>query len=190
MQGLIAATAAGAFGTLGCDEDENTNKQSLQDLLTDTKTLKEFPYFLSENGVFNGYIIVGDNAPASDVIAATDIATGMQTAGVNISTNTTKLASEIPNLDKNAILIGRAYDNPLIYPGEVPGLAAGEGYLGLQKQNGLYRLVVSGVQPVDIRKAGRILSEHCKDPSKYDLHGKKVIVTGTSLEDLAITVLG
>ena len=61
--------------------------------------------------------------------------------------------------------------------------------IGLEEQNGLYRIIVSGFEALDVRKAGRVLSEHCADPAKYDLAGRKVLVQGTSLTDLSTQVL-
>ena len=189
--GLLGAAAA-VLAPLGiaCDEKEK-NKTTLQDTFFEgTATLRDFPYMMAEGGIFNGYLVVGDYAPASDVIASTDIVLGItKDAQLQLAVDNTSLASEITNLDKHAVLIGRDYDNPLIQTGEVPTLNPGEGYLGLESQNGLYRLIVSGYDSLDIRKAGRVLNETCKDPAKYNLNGKKAIVTGTSLTDLTVQLL-
>jgi len=191
LKGLLAGAASLSLGgAIGCDERDTSNKPTLQDtLMEDSTKLKEFPYMMSKDGQFNGYIIVGDNAPGSDVLAGMDIVAGIGGIPITIPADTSKLASEIGELDKHAIVIGRDYDNPLIRYDEVPSLVSGEGYLGLEKENGLYRLIVSGFESLDIRKAGRVLAEHCSDTTKYDLNGKKILVTGTSLTDLATKVL-
>ena len=187
--GFLAALGLGKIGT-GCDERDG-NKPTLQDtFLEDTAKLKDFPYMMAKDGVFNGYLIVGNYAPAEDVVASTDIALGITiNAGLQLAVDHTSLASEISNLDKHAVLIGRDYDNPLIQTGEVPTLNPGEGYLGLEKQNGLYRLIVSGYDSLNIRQAARVLNETCKDPAKFNLNCKKAIVTGTSLTDLTVQSL-
>lgn len=181
--------ALGAAALIGCDERDSSKPTLQETLVGDDATLQDFPYMMSKNAVFNGYIIVGDNAPASDALAGIDIINGIRDAELTVDAATAKLASEIAELDKHAIVIGRPYDNPLIRPAEVPALAYGEGYLGLEKENGLYRLIVSGVDSLDIRKSGRVLAEHCKDSAKYGLNGKKAIVQGTSLTDLAVQLL-
>lgn len=189
LKGLLAGAAALSLGTIGCDEKDE-NKPTLQDtLMEDTAKLQDFPYMMSKDGQFNGYIIIGDTAPGSDAVAGIDISAGIGKIPLIIPVDTCKLASEIGELDKHAIVIGRDYDNPLIRYGEVPSLVSGEGYLGLEKENGLYRLIVSGFDSLDIRKAGRVLAEHCTDTTKYDLNGKKAIVTGTSLTDITVQSL-
>lgn len=184
LKGAIGAACGAAL--ISCDERKGSKPILQETLVGDNATLQDFPYMMSKNGVFNAYIIVGDFAPASDVIAATDITNGIRDAELTTEFDNSQLASEITELDKHAIVIGRPYDNPLIRPGDVPALAYGEGYLRLEKENGLYRLIVSGADSLDIRKAGRVLAEHCSDSNKYDLKGKKATVQGTSLTDLAV----
>ena len=192
LSGLTGlALLLGKFGS-GCDERDDGNSQnSVQE-----KQLSEFPYFLAnQNNEFDGYVIVGDSAPGSDVVGAIDVITGIQNTGISIPSNLAKLASEVSSLDKHSILVGRnstyasGEANPFLDYEQIPVLANGEGYIGLEEQNGLYRIIVSGFEALDVRKAGRVLSEHCADSNKYDLAGRKVLVHGTSLTDLSTQVL-
>lgn len=73
--------------------------------------LSNFPDMFIKNGVFDGVIVVGDKAPASDVIAQSNLVqffvgyTGKSLVG------STKLASEIKSLNQNIISIGSACHN-------------------------------------------------------------------------------
>ena len=73
--------------------------------------LSNFPDMFINNGVFDGILVVGDQAPASDVIAQSNLVqffvgyTGKSLVG------STKLASEIKSLNQNIISIGSACHN-------------------------------------------------------------------------------
>jgi len=73
--------------------------------------LSNFPDMFIENGNFNAVIVVGNQAPASDVIAQSNLVqffvgyTGKSLVG------STKLSSEIESLNQNIISIGSACHN-------------------------------------------------------------------------------
>ena len=73
--------------------------------------LSNFPDMFIKNGVFDAVIVVGDKAPASDVIAQSNLVqffvgyTGKSLVG------STQLSSEIESLNQNIISIGSAYHN-------------------------------------------------------------------------------
>ena len=73
--------------------------------------LSNFPDMFIKNGVFDAVIVVGDKAPASDVIAQSNLVqffvgyTGKSLVG------STKLSSEIESLNQNIISIGSACHN-------------------------------------------------------------------------------
>lgn len=84
--------------------------------------LRDYPYMFISNGIFDGYIVVGDNAPASDVVAATDIMNSLNTklyASVTADEtlakeNVVRLASEISDpFNQNLISVGNACDNKI-----------------------------------------------------------------------------
>lgn len=191
LSGLTALELALGIFSAGCDNRDNRNPQNP----VQEKKLSDFPYFLAnQNNEFDGYAIVGDTAPGSDVVAAVDVMTGIQNAGIAVP-NPIRLASEVSSLDKHAILFGRnstyapGETNPFLDYEQIPVLTSGEGYIGLEEQNGLYRIIVSGFEALDVRKAGRVLSEHCTDPNKYNLDGRKILVQGTTLTDLTTQIL-
>src|SRR3990167_1854422 len=78
---------------------------------TSPPDLSNFPDMFVKNGVFDGVMVVGDKAPASDVIAQSNLAqffvrhTGKSLVG------SAKLASEIESLNQNIISIGSACHN-------------------------------------------------------------------------------
>ncbi|VVB80982.1 Uncharacterised protein [uncultured archaeon] len=87
--------------------------QKLQPPVVTCPSCKECP--TSQPGAFAGLsnllIVVGDNAPGEDVVAATDVAVSF---GPSIVTKNTMLASEVDDITKyNSILIGSPCYNPI-----------------------------------------------------------------------------
>ena len=68
--------------------------------------LSNFPGAFISDGKFNGMIVVANQAPASDVIAQSNLAQFFVGYLGKPITGTTKLSSEVTNLDQNIISIG------------------------------------------------------------------------------------
>ncbi len=195
LTALLTLSAASGVAALltGCEEqkqDKTTIENKLQEI-----SFKEYPYFLTnQNGQLTAYLVVGDNSPASDVVAAVDVGLGLQEKLGQLPSNYIKLASEISTEEQNLILVGRdsTYSatpqeaNPWLnyHTNNIPQLNPAEGYLAIEKIGDNYHIIVSGYDAIDVRKAGRALHEHLDE-----LSGKKVIVRGTSLTDLTFEVL-
>ena len=73
--------------------------------------LSNFPDMFIKNGVFDGVIVVGDKAPASDVIAQSNLVQFFVSYTGKSLVGSTKLASEIKSLNQNIISIGSACHN-------------------------------------------------------------------------------
>lgn len=101
-------------------------------------------------------VVIGDSAPSIDVLAATDIAAGIQNYRKWKSLLEVKLVSEVTNNNK-MILVGRPCNNPLIdlscndWPYEGSAL-----FLKIDGSN----LIVSGTTDNDVRSASKIIAQY------------------------------
>jgi len=79
---------------------------------SDTKleTPTTYPHFFGEHGKLNAIVVVGDQAPGSDVVAATDVMSSLQKLYPATRIGITRLASIVPELG-NIISIGNPCDN-------------------------------------------------------------------------------
>jgi len=137
-----------------------------------------YPHFFSENGKLDAIVVVGDKAPSSDVVAASDIMTSLQEDFPATKIGTTRLASTVPSLG-NMIAIGSPCDNPIT--SRITGkhdcdltLKPGQGYIGFYERSGYHQVVVAGHGPQETRLAARVLAQ---DPS-FD--GDHFLVEGTA----------
>lgn len=139
--------------------------------------LANYPGLFIKDGWFNGYFVVGWEAPPIDNLAMTDIAVN----GDYEVVDATKLDIELSDpLSNNLIVIGRPEDNQVarMLTGESKAsnfLKPGEGMIKLYSNNGYVQMLVTGYTPEDTRKAAKIL----RDYQDYKLEGTKIIVTGT-----------
>ena len=73
--------------------------------------LSNYPDMFVKDGNFNAVIVVGDKAPASDVIAQSNLASSFVLYLGKSMVGSTKLSSEIESLNQNIISIGSACHN-------------------------------------------------------------------------------
>ena len=124
----------------------------------------DYPGIFIKDGKLNAAIIVGNKAPASDVIAQINIIQYFIGNGVSVS-GSAKLSSETM-LEQNAILIGSACNNPLT--AQVLGnpspcnreIEPGKPLIKLFKANGYFHLVVAGYTEKETRDAVNSLADH------------------------------
>ena len=151
------------------------------------------------------YVII--NYPKEEVevnVFISPVSAQITTSGGAISTVTinkinvgaAKLASEISDVTKdNLILVGGACANAataavqgVTYQAEpecYAGLAPGEAIIKLYEQStGKVAMVVAGRNATDTRRATRVVSNY----DAYNLSGKEVKVTGTSVTDIRVSV--
>ncbi len=154
------------------------------------KELNNYPALFLQDKNFNGYIVVGENAKASDVLAATDIVIGLANAGYKFPSSITKLTQEITKLkDSNLILVGGPCVNSLTANfmnsfGEcTEGFNPGKAKIMLYENGEKIALVVAGYSGEDTRAAGKILENF----ATYKLSGKSAEVErGGSLSEVSI----
>jgi len=152
---------------------------------------RNYPEFLVENNRLNGVIVVGDRAPAEDVVAAVDIATGLQYESSEsigrsvtiskIEVGATKLASEIRDPEaQNLILVGRptryagGMANKLIdnFEEELSEIPGGQSRLQIVRNGRNIAVIVTGRDQNGPRNAARVLANY----EDYDLSGKEMCI--------------
>ncbi|MEK6854202.1 MAG: hypothetical protein AABX60_02615, partial [Nanoarchaeota archaeon] len=139
--------------------------------------LETYPMPFVSGSSFTAQIVIGGEAPSTDVLAATDIAVSLQ------QRSNTKISAQTDDefdIWKNGILIGLPCHNTAI--AQVLGtkdcdigLANGTGYLKLVERDGQTFLIVTGKTPADTRKAARLLAQSKNNA----FSGTDVLVTGT-----------
>ena len=145
----------------------------------------------TDNSV-NSSFVVGDSAPASDIIAAADMMAGLEAYG-NFSFGAMKLASEIADqYNEKLILTGNRDNNPLTsslvanWP-----LSEGEGLIKVYKNeaDGYVNLVVAGSTELDTRIAANVVSKYQDYATDLNCDTVKVTGTQTDLSDLSLECL-
>lgn len=129
-------------------------------------TLSEYPYFFVNEGTFEAIYVVGEEAPALDVVSATAISTALaRYPNVSTAVGTSRVDSEIPNIVyRNAIVIGSPCENKAaaILEGNpspcYANLSGGIGYLKLFEQNGKKQLLITGLTDKDRNAAAKFLA--------------------------------
>ncbi|MBD3303611.1 hypothetical protein GF343_00545 [Candidatus Woesearchaeota archaeon] len=131
--------------------------------------LSNFPELFIKGNRLNGNFVVGDQAPADDVIAAIDISVSFQKYGVS-KTGGAMLASEVSNYNRNIISVGRPCDNAVTaqilrsngisaYDSNCSyGLKPGQAVVYLFEYNEYAHMLVFGYSRLETRKAARALT--------------------------------
>jgi hypothetical protein len=145
--------------------------------------------FGANPGIIN---IVGDTAPASDIVAATEvsnrfIADAKATYGLTAPVVTGKLASEVATLQgSNGFAVGQYSINTAVkalWDGVGNVLPPGCGLIQVAElADGSVYLMVSGSDDLKVRQACRALATH----DSYNMNSGALKVTGTTLTDLAV----
>lgn len=152
--------------------------------------LENYPDLFIKNGRFNGYIVIGDTAPAEDVLSATDIAKSISEYS-DVNVGSARLASEISDpFSMNLIVVGNPCNNEvaaeLIYStSDVSSFNCrayfnkpGRWTIKLFENNGHIQILVAGYTEKDTRNAAKVLA-HWKD---YHLKGKEFSGTEEVIE--------
>jgi len=128
--------------------------------------LSDYPYFFVNQGKFDAIYVVGEEAPALDVVSATIISTALaRYANVTTEVGTSRVDSEIPNIVyRNAIVIGNPCENKaaaILEGNKTPcyaNLSGGIGYIKLFEQNGKVQLLITGLDEEDRHAAAKFLA--------------------------------
>ncbi|MBI2654808.1 hypothetical protein HYX06_00090 [Candidatus Woesearchaeota archaeon] len=121
--------------------------------------LSNYPDMFVKNGNFNAAIVVGNQAPASDVIAQSNLASSFVFyLGKNL-VGFAKLSSEIDDLSQNIISIGSACHNPISaqiigYPKQCDiWLEPGKAMIILYRYKDYVHMVIAGYSDKGTRDA-------------------------------------
>ena len=164
--------------------------------------LANYPEYFVTNGEFNGFFVVGENAPAVDNLAMTDIATSMKLNGESVVVvDAVMLDVEIDEVTaQNLVIIGKAChfddntDDKIIhnqltnrllgYPEDCNvGLSDTQSIVELVEHgNGNIAMLVYGQNSADTRLAAKVIANN---PEM--LTGKKMLIEGTMWDDVRIT---
>lgn len=129
-------------------------------------TLSNYPYIFADDGKFNAIYVVGEEAPALDVVSATTISTALaRYPNVSVIVGTSRVDSEIPNIVyRNAIVIGSPCENKaaaILEGNPSPchaNLSGGIGYIKLFEQNNRTQLLITGLDAKDRNAAAKFLA--------------------------------
>jgi len=162
----------------------------------ETIDLSQYPSFFIQNGIANLDIVVGDNAPSSDVVASIGIATNIA-AKASGGPLDAKLSSDIVGLfDKNTILLGNPCTNEWIHAvlgremacAEVLdsyGIVDGEGMIFLfEGSNGKISVVAAGTTSNAVKIVAKVLAKS----DTYSISGTKVLVSGTEASPRVVKI--
>lgn len=140
--------------------------------------LGAYPKMFADLPDHSRYVVVGDQAPASNVVGAVDILTGLKDAGIEVGP--AMLASEVSNVYDNFISVGNPCNNDVsdkLMGRPEPctkGLADGIGQIRLKRLYDNYQIVVTGYSELDVRKASKVLANF----DDYNLYGDCIEVYG------------
>ncbi len=127
--------------------------------------LSDFPEPFAKDGKFNGVIVVANHAPASDVIAQSNLAQFFAIYLGGPLAGSTKLSSEVNSMDQNIVSIGSPCYNPVsakILNNPSPcdkDLEAGKAYIKFAG-NGFAQIVVAGYSDKGTREAVNSLIDY------------------------------
>ncbi|MBI2660182.1 hypothetical protein HYX07_03395 [Candidatus Woesearchaeota archaeon] len=138
--------------------------------------LSDFPDIFIDDGSFNGVIVVGNQAPSSDVIAQSNLVQYLVGYTGKSLVGTTKLSSEINDMQQNIISIGSPCNN--LISAEIMNnpepcnkeLAEGKAYIKIFSYEGHTHMVIAGYSDKDTRQAVTDLIN--KDVAAYEISAK------------------
>lgn len=130
-------------------------------------TISDYPNFFVQNGRFNAIYVIGEEAPALDVVSATAISTALaKYPDVTTEVGTSRLDIEISDITKkNAIVVGSPCENRAAYALEgnpdpcFRNLGGSSGYIKLFENNGKVQLLITGLTAQDRHAAAKFLAE-------------------------------
>ena len=160
--------------------------------------LSYYPEIFIKDGTFKGYIVIGEKAPALDNLALNEIASSLKyknAAGEMVTVdlgNAAKLDSEVSDPEtKNLIVIGspcvnsisaQLLGNPTECWGDLTQKQAKIKLIAQYSDN--YALLIDGYAGEEDLLAAKWLAKNYNN-----LEGTEILLEGTSLEDLSVTVL-
>ncbi len=129
--------------------------------------ISDWPMFFVKDNKFSAKYVVGEEAPALDVVSATVISTSLaKFENITTDVGTSMLDSEVSNvMTINAIVVGSPCDNRAAY--QLMGspepcyknLGAGLGYIRVFDNNGKVQLLITGLDERDRNAAAKYLAQ-------------------------------
>ncbi len=129
-------------------------------------SISDWPKFFVKDNKFSAQYVVGDEAPALDVVSATVISTSLaKFENVTVEVGTSTLDSEIVDItSRNAIVIGSPCT--MIAASKLMGdpnpcykdLGGSVGYIKLYENNGKVQLLITGLDEKDRSAAAKYLA--------------------------------
>ena len=147
-------------------------------------TLADYPYFFIEEDRFKAIYVIGEEAPALDVISATVLSTALaKYPNVTTEIGTSRIDTEVPDVTtKNAIVIGSPCENRAAAQLEGDpspcnkNLGGSAGYIKLFEHNGKVQLLITGITAEDRNQAAKFLAER----SLSQLNGTTYVIPTTT----------
>lgn len=132
-------------------------------------SLEDYPNVFTQRASDRPFIVVGENAPAQDVVTASEVAVSLQRELLRTHRRklyTAKLDAEVPDVARNLVVVGAAQDNNVI--GRILGtnnenpfnLHPGEALVILLEHGGHYQLVITGYTSREVAKAGDLVAQY------------------------------
>jgi hypothetical protein len=130
-------------------------------------TLKDYPYFFVEDGLFNAKYVVGEEAPAVDTVSTTVLSTNLaRFEDIKTAVGNSALDSDISNIHKvDAIVIGNPCINNAARQLEhnpkncEEGLANSTGYIKLFSTGNKVQILITGISAEDRQIMAKKLAE-------------------------------
>lgn len=128
--------------------------------------ISDWPSFYVSNGKFSAIYVIGEEAPALDVVSATVISSSLaKYENVTTEVGTSRLDTEIANIStKDAIIVGSPCDNRAAFQlmgSPVPcykDLSGSVGYIRLYQNLGRVQLLITGLDEKDRNAAAKFLA--------------------------------
>jgi hypothetical protein len=135
--------------------------------LVSASTIADWPKFFVHSGKFTAKYVVGEEAPALDVVSATVISTSLaKFENVTTEIGTSTLDTEISNISiHDAVIIGSPCENKAAF--QLMGnpdpcykdLGGSVGYIKLYQGNGRTQLLITGLDEKDRSAAAKYLAQ-------------------------------
>ena len=135
---------------------------------TSATTLADYPRFFTERSSDRPYLVVGQYAPAQDVVTASEVALALQRELLKTNGRPfrdAQLDNELRDVALNLIVVGAAQDNTMI--GRLLGtnddnpfdLRPGEALVALLHVGGKNQLIITGYTTREVAKAGDLVAQ-------------------------------
>ncbi len=140
----------------------------LQLSLVSAATLADYPSFFTERSSDRPYVVVGQYAPAQDVVTASEVAVVLQRELLRTNGHQfryAKLDNELRDVALNLVVVGSAQDNDMIgrlldTDSDNPfNLHSGEALVTLLHVGGKYQLIITGYTTREVAKAGDLVAQ-------------------------------